>query len=96
VLYAFAVYKAISNETCAPTANLPNSALPFPQVTYGSVQYVARDRQTITQMAMTNIHFASAMPHAKCNKIWHLCTTIRMLPELPKFKRNTLYIEAGS
>jgi len=25
------------------------------------------DRQTDTQMAMTNTHFASAMPHAKCN-----------------------------
>ena len=27
-----------------------------------------RDRQTDTQMAVTNIHFASATPHAKCDK----------------------------
>jgi len=26
------------------------------------------DRQTDSQAAVTNIHFASAMPHAKCNE----------------------------
>jgi len=26
-----------------------------------------RQRHTATQTAVTNIHFASAMPHAKCN-----------------------------
>ena len=28
-----------------------------------------RDRQTDTQTAVANIHFASAMPYAKCNKL---------------------------
>ena len=29
----------------------------------------ARDRQTDTQTAVLNIHFASAAPHAKCNEV---------------------------
>ena len=48
----------VSNETCAPIANPPNSAqLGAPQVTSGSVQYcgnAARDRQTDTQTDVTH------------------------------------------
>jgi len=48
--------------------------LPFPQVTSGSIQrygYAVRYRQTDpqTQTRVTNIHFASSMTHAKCNKL---------------------------
>jgi len=63
-------------------ANPPNTAqlecTPYhsPQVTSGSVcssvgirRGTGRQTQlTDTQTAVTNIHFASAMPHAKCNR----------------------------
>ena len=79
VNFEFSIYD--SNETRAPIANPPNSAqledtptIPQPQVTSGSVQEcrewnAARDRQlqADTQTAVTNIHFASAKPQAKCN-----------------------------
>ena len=68
-----------SNETLAPIANPPNSAQlestphhspsshpgPCSSVEYGQGQ---TDRHTDTQTAVANIHFASTMPHAKCNK----------------------------
>jgi len=66
-----------SNETRAPIANPFNTAhpQPYPRVTSGSVQLcgnAVKDRQTDiqidTQAAMTNTHFASAMPHAKSNE----------------------------
>ena len=34
------------------------------------------DRQTDTQTAVTNIHFASATPRVKCNKNAHLILTL--------------------
>jgi len=33
------------------------------------------DRQMDTQTAVANIHFASATPHTKCNKIAERCGT---------------------
>ena len=66
-----------SNETRAPIANLPNSAqlegTPYhsPKLHLGLCSSVwmwwGMDRQTDTQMTIANIHFASAMPHVKCN-----------------------------
>ena len=79
-----------NNKTCAPIANPPNSAQleappPFRLLTNGSVQYcgnVAMDRQT----AVTNIHFALAMPHAKCENV----TTLLLLhPFNGLFSRTT-------
>jgi len=66
-----------SNETRAPIANPPNSAQledtsyhsaklhPGPYSSVGMRR--GTDRQTDTQTRVTNIHFASATPHAKCN-----------------------------
>jgi len=65
-----------SNETRAPVANLPNSAqwegtlyhspkLP-PGLCTSVRMWWATDRHT--QTLVTNIHFAFATPHAKCNK----------------------------
>ena len=62
-----------SNETCALIANLPNSAqletTPYhsPNLHPGPCNNVGMRRATETQMAVTNIHFASAIPHAKFN-----------------------------
>jgi len=66
-----------SNKTHAPTANLPNSAqlegTPYhsPNLHTGPCSSVGMrqwtHRQADTQTAVTNIHFASATPHVKCN-----------------------------
>ena len=66
-----------NNETRAPIANPPNSAQPegtpyhSPKLHPGSCTSVGMqrrtDRHTDTQMAVTNIHFTSALPHVKCN-----------------------------
>jgi len=53
--------------------------LSFPQVTFGLCSSVGMrlgtDRQR-TQTALTTIHFASAMPHAKCNQeIKQICNS---------------------
>jgi len=63
-----------SNETRAPIANPPNSAqlegttISFPKLHPGSCSNVVCDEgQTDTQTAVTNIHFASGTPNAKCN-----------------------------
>jgi len=67
-----------SNETCAPTANPPNSAqiegTPYHSPSYIRVHAVVwecckgqTNRQTHRQMAMANIHFALATLQAKCN-----------------------------
>ena len=71
-----------SNKTRGPIANPPNSAqlegTPTIPPTYTRVRAVVWDcgegqtdkhRHTNTQTAVTNIHFASATPHAKCNQI---------------------------
>ena len=64
-----------SNEACAPIANLPNSAklesTPYHSPNLhpapcSSVE-IWRGTNRQTQTAVTNIHFASTMPHAKCN-----------------------------
>jgi len=67
-----------SNETRAPIANPPNNAqlevIPYHSARLhpGPCSSVGMrrgtDRHTDTQLAVTNIHFASATPHAKCNK----------------------------
>ena len=71
-----------SNETCAPTANLPNSAQlagrPYhsPKLHPGpcrSVDVLSRtdthiDRKTDTQTRVTSIHFTSSTTHMKCNE----------------------------
>jgi len=66
-----------SNQIRAPIANPPNSAqlegtpIPFPP-SYIRVRAVVREcgeGQTNTQTAVTNIHFASATPHTKCNSL---------------------------
>jgi len=63
-----------SNETHALIANLPNSTqlegTPYhsPNVHAGPCSSVGMRRGTDTQTAMINIHFASAMRHAKCNE----------------------------
>jgi len=63
-----------SNETRAPIANPPNSAqlrapVPFLQDTSGFSSSVGMRRGTErhTHTHVTNINFASATPHAKCN-----------------------------
>jgi len=81
-LYAFAVYKAVSyirvcchsNETRAPIVNPPISAQLEGTIYHSSKSHPGpynnvgmrwgRDRHT----AVANTHFASAVPHAKCNK----------------------------
>ena len=66
------------NETRAPTTNLPCSAqlegtptIPPSYIWVCTVVWECgerqTDRQTDTQMAVGYIHFASAVPHAKCN-----------------------------
>jgi len=66
-----------SNETRAPIANPPNSAqiegtiytIPLSYIrVHALVWECGKDRHTDTQTAVANIHFASAMPHAKCKK----------------------------
>ena len=67
-----------SNEICAPIANPPNSAqldrtlYHSPNLHLGRCSSVrmrrGTGRQTDTQTAVTNIHFALATPHAKCNE----------------------------
>ena len=68
-----------SNETRAPIANPSNSAQlegtpyhsltldPGPRSSVGMRR--GTDRHTDTQTAVTNIHFASATLHVKCNKV---------------------------
>jgi len=69
-----------SNESHAPIANPPNSAQldrtpyhppklhPDPCSSVGMRRGTdSSDTQTDTQMTVTNIHFAWATPHAKCN-----------------------------
>jgi len=60
-----------NNETRAPIANLPNSAQldgsPFHSPSYIRVHAVVWECGE-GQTAVTNIHFALATPHAKCNK----------------------------
>jgi len=64
-----------SNETRAPIANLSNCAqlegTPTIPPSYNRVRTVVWERgeghQTDTQTAVTDIHFASATPRAKCN-----------------------------
>ena len=62
------------NETHAPIANLPNIAQlegtpnHFPSyIRVLAVVWESGEGQTDTQMAVASIHFASAMPDAKCN-----------------------------
>ena len=65
-----------SNENRAPIADLSNSAelerTPYhitqSYIRIRAVVWKCSEGQTDTQMAGTNIHFASAMPHAKGNK----------------------------
>ena len=92
-LYAFAVYKAISLHTFVVIATKPvhrlqirpkvhNWASPtLPQVISGSVQYAVvwecGDGQTDTQMAVANVHFASAMPHANVSNELKFITAAR-------------------
>jgi len=75
-----------SDETRAPIANPPNSAqlegTPTIHPSYIRVRAVVlecderqTDTQTDTQTAVTNIHFASAMPHAKCNYYYSITAT---------------------
>jgi len=74
-----------SNETCALIANLPNSAqlqgTPYhsPKLHQGTCSSVGMrqgaDRQTDTQMHMSNIHFVSSTTHAKCNEAQMKITT---------------------
>jgi len=75
-----------SNETCAPIANPPNSVqldgTPYHTPSYirfHAVVWECGEGQTDTQMAVTNIHFASAMPHAKCNKMFTLCNICKTM-----------------
>jgi len=62
-----------SNKTHAMIANTPNSAqldrTPYtsPKLHVALCNSMGMWRGTGPQMAMANIHFASAMPHAKCN-----------------------------
>ena len=70
-----------SNETRASVANSPNSAqlegTPYHCPSYIRLRTVVwefGEGQTDTQTSVTNIHFASATPHAKCNQsIRHHC-----------------------
>jgi len=78
-----------SNETRAPIANPPNNAQ-LQGTFYHSPSYIRvravvwecgegqTDRLTDTQMAVTNIHFASATPHAKCTNDVFCNTTDRL------------------
>jgi len=57
----------------APIANLPNSAqlegtstIPSSYTRVRAVVWECGDGQTDTQTAMTYMHFASSVPHAKC------------------------------
>jgi len=72
-----------SNETHAPIANPPSNAqlegTPYhsPKLHPGLCSSMGMrrgtdrppDRQTDTQMAVTNIHLPSSTPRAKCNKL---------------------------
>jgi len=65
-----------SNETRAPIADSPNSAqlegTPAILPTYiwvRTVVWECGEGQTDTQTAVSNIYFASATPHAKCNNV---------------------------
>jgi len=63
-----------NNETPAQSANPLNSAQ-LEGTLYHSPSYIGvravqecGEGQTDTQRAVTNIHFPSAVPHAKCNE----------------------------
>jgi len=69
-----------SHETQAPIANVPNSAqlegtptippsYPCPCSSVGMRRGTHRQTHTDTQTSVTNRHFASAMPHSKCNEM---------------------------
>jgi len=72
------MFNCHSNETRAPIANPRNSAQ-LAGTLYHSPGYIRvravvwecgegeTDRQTDTQMVVTNIQFATATPHAKCD-----------------------------
>jgi len=54
------------------------SAIPPSYIRVRAVVWECGEGQTDTQTAVTNIHFASAMPHAKCNYVddaVRLCTS---------------------
>ena len=55
-----------SNETRAPIANPPNT-IPLTYMRVRAVVWQCGGGQTDTQTTVTNIHFASATPYAKCN-----------------------------
>jgi len=65
-----------SNETCSPIANPPNSAqlvgtpYHFPNLHPGPFSSVGMRRGTDRQMAVTNVHFASAVPHVIITNKW--------------------------
>ena len=53
-----------------PPSNAQLEGTPYHSLTYIRVQAVVREcgeGQTDTQTAVTNIYFASATPHTKCN-----------------------------
>jgi len=91
-LQAYVLVCCHSNKTCAPVANPPNTVqlegTPYhsPKLHPGPCSSVGMrpgtDRQIDTQMAMANIHFASAMPHAKCNQHCSAAQTGRQLHEI--------------
>ena len=63
-----------SIETRAPSANAPNSAqldntpiIPPSHIRVRAAVWECGEGQTDTQTVLINIHFASAMPHVKCN-----------------------------
>ena len=71
----------------------------FPQVTSGSLNVEMRrgtDRQIDTQMAVTNIHFASATPHAKYDQLFNLpLSSFRMHTNLTDVETLIIVIVAG-
>jgi len=76
----FRVWRYVVNETRAPIANPPSSAQlqgtqyhspnlhPGPCSSAGMRRGTDRQTYADTQTAVTNIHLAWAMPHAKCNE----------------------------
>jgi len=95
-----------SNETRVPDANPPNSAqlegttYQSPNLHPGPCTSVGMRRGTDTQTAVTNIHFASTTPHAKCNKLFSVeGTSMQLKPNSITLASSELapnMFEAGS
>jgi len=74
-VYVVTATKPVHRLQIRPIVHNYRHLLPFSQVTSGPCSSAREcgegqtDRQSDTQTVVANIHFSSAVPHAKCNEL---------------------------